>query len=137
MSRKLMLTSLGSYADPAEKYCFKACASCLRCVNKGTKSACGGCSGRIDPKGQRHPDRDDYCDCSRGVFRWVTKDGQYVIRQINPHGGSVTYEGNSQDEQDWNQVLNEYREQYDNETFDPVTINGKSATDWYNRQKGA
>lgn len=136
--RKLMLTSEGTYSDPGNKYCWKYCTSCGRCANKGSRPECGGCSGRLDPKGQRHPDRDDYCRCTQGVMQWVSDKGQFLQFKLlsDPFKGTVKYEGNTQDEADWESYLKDAREILDDEFYDPIQIGGVGgASEWYNQQK--
>jgi hypothetical protein len=131
-----MKTSTGTYKDPALKPCFEACAACRRCNRKGTFMACDSCSGRLDKKGERIPDRDDYCRCNQGILQWKTSEGQLVqVRyKTSPFAGKVKYEGESQDESDWKSYLNQMREIQNNPTWDPVQFDDGSSTDEWVRK---
>ena len=139
MSRKLMLTSVGSYENPADKVCWSYCTSCGRCENKGAYSKCGGCSGRYDPQGQRHPDRDDYCRCKQGILQWVTKEGRLTQVQFksDPFAAVVKYEKIDQDEADWESYLKDTREKLDDEHWDPIKFDdGSSSQAWLDKARG-
>ena len=49
------LAPKGTYRDPFTRHCWKTCGSCGRCENKGSRSQCNGCSGRVDELGQKVP----------------------------------------------------------------------------------
>lgn len=124
--------------NPAELPCFRTCTACFRCEDKGRYAKCTSCSGRNDPVLKRDPhDHDDYCNCSWGVLRWRTQEGRLIITQYpgNPYKGSVRFDDKTQDEIEWEQYVYEMREKFDDEHFDPITVDGKSATDWANRQR--
>ena len=118
------ITSRHTYSNPTEKSCFRMCRSCMRCSNKGSMVSCDGCSGRPDPFGQRIPYSDDYCDCTRGVMRWQTKEGQLVVRRYesSPFGTQVFIDAKSGDEEDWERYLDEKREELDDPFFNPIKV---------------
>jgi len=127
MKKRLpMITSRHTYSNPKDKHCFKLCTSCMRCSDKGIKVGCDNCSGRLDTYGQRIPHSDDYCDCTRGVMRWVTKEGRLVVRRYmsDPFGAMVKTDTVSKDEEDWNAYLNEKREELNDPTFNPIIAEG-------------
>ena len=116
----------GTYRNPATRPCFELCTSCMRCDARfaRTGTPCHNCSGRPDADGQKVPHRDDYCECKKGVLRWVTQKDQLIIRrfQSNPFGGKVTTDAESQDEKDWNQYVAEKREELNDPHWDPIRI---------------
>ena len=134
--RKLLLTSPGSYENPADKPCWEYCTSCGRCEKKGT-SACpyrNTCSGRFDPKGVRIAHPDDSCRCKEGVLQWVTQDGKLAQSRFlsNPFSGIVKYEGKTQDEIDWEDYLKDAREKLDDPDWDPIQFtDGRSTQRWF------
>lgn len=125
MSKKsIMVTSRHTYRDPMQKSCFRQCGSCLRCQNKGMKTECDPCSGRPDEGGERIPHTDDFCDCRNGVMRWMTKEGQLIVRRYgsNPYKAEVKTDAVTADEHDWNAYLNERREKLNDPTWNPVRV---------------
>jgi hypothetical protein len=139
MSRKLMLTSPGSYKNPSDRACWEGCSSCGRCEKKGSTNCPNptNCSGRFDPRGMRHPHVDDFCDCKNGILRWVTGEGQLCHTKFlsNPFAGVVKYKGKSNDELDWENYLNDVREKTDDPDWDPIQIgDDKSAQRWLDGQ---
>ena len=133
------LAPKGTYRDPFTRHCWKTCGSCGRCENKGSRSQCNGCSGRVDDLGQKVPHIDDRCRCTEGILQLVNKDGKmFQVRMPrNPFAGTVTHEAKSQDEQDYEAYLNEQREKFDNPNWDAVTFDdGGSVQDWSNSRRG-
>jgi len=56
-----------------------------------------------------------------------------IIRRYvtNPFQGKFKTDGETSDERDWNQYINENREKYDDEHWDPVRFgDGTSTYDW-------
>lgn len=129
--------------NPSTKWCWRACPSCMKCANKGipghgANPGCASCSGRHDPNDRWDPfDRDVYCDCARGTLRHRLQTGQTIMRRFlsNPFGGSVITDAASKDEQEWNSFIDEKREQLDDATWDPITINDEGAADWTRRYR--
>lgn len=125
--------------NPADMPCYKACASCSRCENKGRYAKCHACSGRNDPKLQRDPyDFRDRCRCSEGILQVVTKNGHFIQQKFphNPYGGSINFDEKSQSERDWETFLAEEREKYGSD-YDPVQFeDGTSTTDHFNKARG-
>lgn len=140
MERNLMTTSPGSYRDPFDRPCWETCFACGRCEKKGS-SACphnNTCSGRFDPRGQRHAHPDDYCRCKEGVLQWVTQKGKLAQSRLftDPFKGAVEYETTSQDERDYNAYVNEMRERLDNPDYDPVQFtDGTSTQAWEKKHR--
>lgn len=120
--------------DPARLSCFKACSSCLRCANKGSRPECNSCSGCIDPNLKRDPyDYSHRCRCSEGIMQYRLKNGKLVQRHFpsNPYGGKVITDTQTQDERDWHSFIDEKRQEYDDPNWDPIRFDdGSSATDW-------
>lgn len=124
--------------NPSSKRCWSACPSCMKCSKKGAPGhgnnpGCASCSGRHDPLERWDPfDRDVYCDCKNGILRHRLQTGRLIIRKFlsNPFGGSVVTDAVNKDEEQWNQFIAEKREQLNDETWDPITIDGKSAQEW-------
>ena len=130
-----------SYAhreNPAELSCFRACKACARCEDKGRYARCNWCSGRHDPELRRDPyDEDDHCRCTEGILQWRTQEGRFIQIKYphNPFAGKVELEPKSQDELDWEMYLEQQRERFNDPEYDPITIDGKSATDWANENR--
>lgn len=132
------LAPKGTYRDPFTKHCWKTCGSCGRCSNKGSRSECNNCSGRVDEYGQKVPHVDDRCRCTEGILQLVNKDGKmYQIRlQNNPFKGKVTYDQKTEDERDYEAYLRSERERRNDPTWDPVMFDdGTSTQDWSNLQR--
>ena len=133
--RSLMVTSIGTYLNPHLRPCWQTCMSCGRCDKKGT-SACphpNTCSGRFDPRGQRHAHPDDYCRCKDGILQWVTKQGRATQSRMSgdPFKGNIKHETTTADERDYNQYVNEMREKLNDPDYDPVHyLNGEGAQTW-------
>jgi hypothetical protein len=96
----------------------------MRCAEKGRRSECNGCSGRLDITGQRIPHSDDYCQCSEGIMRWMTKEGQLAVRryQSSPFKAEVKIDAVSEDERDWNNYLQERKEFLNDPEYDPFKM---------------
>lgn len=137
--RKLLLTTPGSYENPADKDCWKYCRSCGRCENRFNNycdSKCNGCSGRFDPRGMRHPHHRDYCRCKEGVLQWVTQEGKLAQSYYlsDPYGGVVKYEGKTDDEVDWEDYISDAREKLDDPDWDPIQFaDGRSTQKFFNQ----
>lgn len=121
------MAAIGTYEDPAKKYCFEQCTSCFRCDRKRELSGCHnckGCSGRPDPLGFVDPIDDDYCDCRNGKLRWVRRNGEVIIRDLtsNPFKGEVDFVAESRDEADWRAWRNEQAEKLGIEGYDPIKV---------------
>lgn len=125
------MAATGTYIDPASRSCFVQCTACFRCDRRraGNGENCGGCSGRPDPSGFIDPHHEDICTCREGTLRWVTKNGRVIIRQYdsNPFQNKIDFKAESQDEVDWRAYVNEKREQYGIEDWDPIRVYNKKA----------
>lgn len=112
----------GTYENPADKRCWETCQGCYRCAAKGTRLACRGCSGRFDLHGVTDPIEDDRCRCTEGILQYVKKDATFVqIKyRINPFKGKVLQIEKTEDERDWEAYLNELRERFEDEHYDPI-----------------
>lgn len=121
--------------NPIDRFCFRLCRSCYRCADKGTRDQCGSCSGRNDPQEKHDPhDVDDYCRCAEGVMQYRTSKGNLLQIRFprDPFKGEIKREGQTEDERDWESYLNEQRERFDDEHWDPVQFyDDSSASDWY------
>lgn len=122
--------------NPSEKRCFKLCASCFKCEDKGKYASCSTCSGRHDPGAAQKFDPydvDSFCDCRNGVLRHRTQNGKLIIRRFmsNPYKGSVKTDAETQDERDWNNFVREKQEQLGDPNFSPITFqDGTSVDKW-------
>lgn len=128
-----MRTAKGTYRDPVDRSCFEYCPACRRCAARGTYAKCVGCSGRPDEEGMRVPHPDDFCTCSQGVMRWVTQEGELIIRRYkaNPYKGTVKRDAKTQDERDWNAYLKQQREKLGDPDWDPIQFtDGSSTSEW-------
>lgn len=125
--------------NPTEKSCFRSCAACFRCEDKGRYAKCSSCSGRHDPDLIRDPyDIDDRCRCSEGILQIRTREGRFIQTKYpgNPYKGSVQFEKKTQDELDWEAYLYEMRSKFDDPDWDPITIEGESETNRTRKLRG-
>lgn len=125
------------WTNPSDLSCFKACQSCFRCEDKGTKSMCNRCSGRHDPEMKKDPyDTEDQCRCREGLLQYRVKSGQLIKTELkrDPFGGTIeTHNAVTEDEKEWEDYLQSERERRNDASWDPVTIEGESATDKFRR----
>ena len=131
--------SYKNHKNPAELDCFRMCGACKRCGDKGRYAKCQSCSGRVDPELRREPhDIDDQCRCKEGVFQFRLQNGRLIQKRYSqdPFQNTVKYEPYTEDERDWDSYVNSQRERFDDPNWDPVTIQGKSTTDWVRKRRG-
>lgn len=125
--------------NPSHKDCFKICHSCWRCSDKGRYARCNSCSGRHDPALRLDPyDIDDRCRCPEGILQFRVKTGQLIKKNFvsNPFAGKVITDAETTDEKEWNQFIQERREQLGIPDWDPVRFDdGESTYDWTQRQR--
>jgi hypothetical protein len=72
------------------------------------------------------------CRCTEGILQLRLKSGRFVqVRyQHDPFAGRVRFEGETEDERDWNNYIQLEREWRDDEHFDPVRyLDGTSTYD--------
>lgn len=112
---------------PQEKSCFVGCRACMRCEKKSSGQCPSpySCSGHVEVQGGHswdRYDRDDECRCSEGILKIRRKNGQLVMTRYskNPFQAIATREHITQDERDWNQYLQNAREELDDELYDPL-----------------
>lgn len=130
--------SYKNYENPVKLDCWKTCPVCSRCENKGRYAKCGDCSGRFDPKRKWDPnDVDDRCRCREGILQVRLQTGKLLQRKYpnDPYKQRVQHDPITKDEEDWEAYVRENRERYDDPTWDPVTFNGMSTTDWTHKQR--
>lgn len=116
--------------NPSSKTCWKTCAACYRCADRGRYTECTKCSGRHDPFLRTDIDPDDYCDCTRGILRWRAKDGRLIVSpyKSDPFKTKIITETKTQDEKDWEAYVHDLREKLDNPNYDPISIDDKYAS---------
>ena len=118
------MSAKGTYMNPSHKACFNVCKACFRCGDRGKYDKCKTCSGKHDPFGVIDAHEDDFCQCTQGILRFVTKVGQ--VRRIpyrsNPFKGEVTMVNKTEDERAWDEYVKDVREKLDDPTFEPVKI---------------
>lgn len=119
----------GYYANPSHKECFSGCAACFRCSDRYKYAKCNECSGKHDPFGVIDPHPDDWCNCTEGVLRFVTPQGErrLVRYKTNPFKGEVTMLNKTEDEEAWEEYVHDLREKLDDPTWEPVRITERHA----------
>ena len=112
----------GTYMNPGDRSCWETCQACYRCAAKGTRAQCTNCSGRFDLNGVTDPHEDDRCRCREGILQYVRADAKFVQvkYRINPFEGKVLQIKKTEDERDWEAYLDELRERFEDEHYDPV-----------------
>lgn len=109
--------------NPTDLPCYRGCAACFRCENKGRYTKCWSCSGRHDPELKRAPDDFmDRCRCSEGILQLRLQTGKLVVTKYphDPYEGAVVQQTPGEDERDWNSYLQETRERLNDPNYDPL-----------------
>ena len=119
------MAARGTYRNPSERNCFEVCTACFRCQARHEANAkCRSCSGHHDERGDIDPHPMDVCYCTRGILRWVSKQGHVITKKYpdNPFQGDIKVHTESEDERDWKRYLTEQREKLDDPNWDPIDI---------------
>ncbi len=126
----VMLRAPGTFRSPPTRSCWNWCPSCSRCQDRDRFNCGSICSGRIDEKGQREPHPDDYCRCKEGILQWVRDNGKMLQSHFvtNPFKATFKMQTYDQDEADYDAYVNDMREKYDREDYDPLQFSDGSGS---------